>query len=161
MLQNVEKLKGFEYKAQYLPLDLLKIRYLSRDRGLGSGRMASREEEQGCLTGGETKFRSREPDFLWSGSMPMAPCISLSMGQDPARPWPAGCSSDAMAPWTEEEEAGSAAGERGSCVGDTDGGERDFFFAAAPERSFRRPLLLFSFWEKNRKRQKGRTLSIF
>lgn len=98
-------------------------------------------EERGCLAGeGMEKFKSKEPVFLCRGSSPMAPCISLSIGHEPALPWlereessgpTAPCRTPSMAAW-------------GSCVGDTDGGERDFFFVDAPARSFSSPLF-FSF----------------
>lgn len=98
-------------------------------------------EDRGCLAGeGMEKFKSKEPVFLCRGSSPMAPCISLSIGHEPALPWlereessgpTAPCRTPSMAAW-------------GSCVGDTDGGERDFFFVDAPARSFSSPLF-FSF----------------
>lgn len=75
--------------------------YLSLDKGLGSGRMAAMERDA-CLEGDEEKFRSKEPAFLCSGSMPTAPCISLSMGQDPALPWmDSEDTSGPTAPWSE------------------------------------------------------------
>lgn len=123
--------------------------YLSRGKGLGSGRIAAMEE-RGCLAGeGMEKFKSKEPVFLCRGSSPMAPCISLSIGHEPALPWlereessgpTAPCRTPSMAAW-------------GSWVGDTDGGDRDFFFVDAPARSFSSPLF-FSFC-KGTKRNMG------
>lgn len=131
------------------------ITYLSRDKGLGSGRMASIaeqevEDEEEDVGGGNgwrgTRSRSREPHFLFRGSMPAAPCRSLSIGHDPARlnTW----KSAAVAPWmaaeeeeeVEDEEDAEVEEEVGSWVGDEEGGERDFFFS-----SFRRTPLFFSF----------------
>lgn len=116
---------------------------------MGSGRIAAMEE-RGCLAGeGMEKFKSKDPVFLCRGSSPMAPCISLSIGHEPALPWlereessgpTAPCRTPSMAAW-------------GSCVGDTDGGERDFFFVDAPARSFSSPLF-FSFC-KGTKRNMG------
>lgn len=68
--------------------------HLSRDKGLGSGRMASiaeqevedEEEEVGEKNGCRgARSRSSEPHFLLRGSIPAAPCMSLSMGHEPAR----------------------------------------------------------------------------
>lgn len=114
--------------------------YLSRGKGLGSGRIAAMEE-RGCLAGeGMEKFKSKEPVFLCRGSSPIAPCISLSIGHEPALPWlEREESSGPTAPWRTPSMAAC-----GSCVGDTDGGERDFFFVDAPARSFSSPLF-FSF----------------
>lgn len=96
-----------------------------------------------CLEGDEEKFRSKEPAFLCSGSIPIAPCISLSMGQDPARPWmDSEDTSGPTAPWSEVSTA-----TWGSWVGEMDGGERDFFLVDAPARSFSRPVF-FSFWRE-------------
>ena len=115
--------------------------YLSLDKGLGSGRMAAMERGA-CLEGDEEKFRSKEPAFLCSGSIPTAPCISLSMGQDPALPWmDSEDTSGPTAPWSEVSTA-----TRASWVGEMDGGERDFFLVDAPARSFSSPLF-FSFWK--------------
>lgn len=129
---------------QILPVDEGNLRrntaYLSRGKGLGSGRIAAMEERGGLAGEGMEKFKSKEPVFLCRGSSPMAPCISLSIGHEPALPWlereessgpTAPCRTPSMAVW-------------GSCVGDTDGGERDFFFVDAPARSFNSPLF-FSF----------------
>lgn len=123
--------------------------YLSRDNGLGSGRMAA-IESTGCLMGeGIEKFKSKEPVFLCSGSISMAPCISLSIGQEPALPW-----------LEREESWGPMApcsipsiSARGSCVGDIDGGERGFFLVEAPARSFSSPLF-FSFCTKMKQTNK-------
>lgn len=116
--------------------------YLSLGNGLGSGRMAAMER-RACLEGDEEKFRSKEPAFLCSGSIPIAPCISLSMGQDPARPWTdSEDTSGPTAPWSEASTA-----SWGSWVGEMDGGERDFFLVDAPARSFSSPLF-FSFWRE-------------
>lgn len=114
--------------------------YLSRDNGLGSGRMAAIEGGS-CLMGeGIGKFKSKEPVFLCSGSISIAPCISLSIGHEPALPWlEREDSSGPIAPCSIPSITA-----RGSCVGDIDGGERDFFFVDAPARSFSRPLF-FSF----------------
>lgn len=114
--------------------------YLSRGKGLGSGRIAAMEE-RGCLAGeGMEKFKSKEPVFLCRGSSPIAPCISLSIGHEPALPWlEREENSGPTAPWSTPSMAAC-----GSCVGDTDGGERDFFFVDAPARSFSSPLF-FSF----------------
>lgn len=114
--------------------------YLSRDNGLGSGRMAA-IERGGCLMGeGMEKFKSKEPVFLCSGSISIAPCISLSMGHEPALPWlEREDSSGPIAPCSIPSTT-----DRGSCVGDIDGGDRDFFFVEAPARSFKSPLF-FSF----------------
>lgn len=39
------------------------------------------------VAGGDMgKFVSRDPDFLCRGSSPIAPGMSLSIGQEPARP---------------------------------------------------------------------------
>lgn len=96
-----------------------------------------------CLEGDEEKFRSKEPAFLCNGSIPIAPCISLSMGQDPARPWmDSEDTSGPTAPWSEVSTA-----TWGSWVGEIDGGERDFFLVDAPARSFSRPVF-FSFWRE-------------
>lgn len=97
--------------------------------------------DRGACREGDAKFRSKEPAFLCRGSIPMAPCISLSMGQDPALPWvDSEDTSGPTAPWSRASMA-----TWGSWVGDTDGGERDFFLVEAPARSFRSPLF-FSFW---------------
>lgn len=114
--------------------------YLSLDRGLGSGRMAAMDRGA-CWDGDEQRFRSKEPAFLCSGSMPIAPCISLSTGQDPALPWADRAhTSGPMAPWSEAPTA-----PWGSWVGEMDGGERDFFLVDAPASSFSSPLF-FSFY---------------
>lgn len=64
------------------------------------------------------------------------------MGQDPARPWrDSEDTSGPIAPWSEV-----SAAAWGSWVGEMDGGERDFFLAEAPARSFSSPLF-FSFWK--------------
>ena len=142
--EPLSKLVKLAALLQILPEDAGDLRrytaYLSRGKGLGSGRIAAMEE-RGCLAGeGMEKFKSKEPVFLCRGSSPMAPCISLSIGHEPALPWlereessgpTAPCRTPSMAAW-------------GSCVGDTDGGERDFFFVDAPARSFSSPLF-FSF----------------
>lgn len=113
--------------------------YLSLGSGLGSGRMEAMDRVA-CREGDKEKFRSKEPAFLCSGSNPMAPCISLSMGQEPALPWTVnGDTSGPMAPCSEVSMA-----DWGSWVGDTDGGERDFFLVEAPASSFSSPLF-FSF----------------
>lgn len=91
--------------------------------------------------GGEEKLRSKEPAFLCSGSSPMAPRISLSMGQDPALPWmDSEDTSGPIAPWRTTSMATWA-----SWVGETDVGERGFFFVEAPASSFS-SVLFFSFW---------------
>lgn len=114
--------------------------YLSLGNGLASGRMAAMERGA-CREGDEEKFRSKEPAFLCSGSIPIAPCISLSMGQDPALPWmDREDTSGPNAPWRVASTA-----TWGSWVGEMDGGERDFFLVDAPARSFSSPLF-FSFW---------------
>lgn len=113
--------------------------YLSLGSGLGSGRMEA-VDRVACREGDKEKFRSKEPAFLCSGSSPMAPCISLSTGQEPALPWMVnGDTSGPMAPCSEESMA-----DWGSWVGDTDGGERAFFLVEAPASSFNSPLF-FSF----------------
>lgn len=97
-------------------------------------------EEKNGWRGGRS--RSSEPLFLLSGSMPDAPCISLSTGHEPARlnNW----KSAAAAPWRaadDEEEVEEDVEEVvGSWVGDEDVGERDFFFS-----SLSRTPLFFSF----------------
>lgn len=48
-------------------------RYLSRGKGLGSGRIAAMEERGGLAGEGMEKFKSKEPVFLCRGSSPMAP----------------------------------------------------------------------------------------
>lgn len=58
----------------------------SLDRGLGSGRRTIRALPVRVAGGDLGKLVSREPDFLCRGSSPMAPAMSLSMGQEPARP---------------------------------------------------------------------------
>lgn len=99
-------------------------------------------ERGACLEGDEEKFRSKEPAFLCSGSIPTAPCISLSMGQEPALPcMDSEDTSGPTAPWSEVSAATWA-----SWVGEMDGGERDFFLVEAPARSFSSPLF-FSFWK--------------
>lgn len=60
--------------------------HLSLDRGLGSGRRTIRALPARVAGGDLGKLVSREPDFLCRGSSPMAPAISLSIGQEPARP---------------------------------------------------------------------------
>ncbi|KAF5884671.1 Uncharacterized protein DAT39_022826 [Clarias magur] len=64
------------------------------NKGLGSGRMASiaeqevedEEEDVGEKNGWRgARSRSSEPHFLLRGSMPAAPCMSLSIGHEPAR----------------------------------------------------------------------------
>lgn len=93
-----------------------------------------------CRDGDKEKLRSKEPAFLCRGSSPMAPCISLSMGQEPALPWTvSGDTSGPTAPCS-----GASMADWGSWVGDTDGGERDFFLVEAPASSFSSPLF-FSF----------------
>lgn len=144
--QNATTLEQVKLSSllQMLPVDAGNLRrktaYLSRGKGLGSGRIAAMEERGGLAGEGMEKFKSKEPVFLCRGSSPMAPCISLSIGHEPALPWleredssgpTASCRTPSMAVW-------------GSCVGDTDGGERDFFFVDAPARSFNSPLF-FSF----------------
>lgn len=62
------------------------VAHLSLDRGLGSGRRTIRGFPARVAGGDMGKLVSREPDFLCRGSSPMAPAISLSMGQEPARP---------------------------------------------------------------------------
>ena len=55
---------------------------------------------------GDGKLRSKEPAFLCSGSIPKAPCISPSMGQDPALPWmDSKDTSGPTAPWREASTA--------------------------------------------------------
>lgn len=60
--------------------------HLSLDRGLGSGRRTIRALPARVAGGDMGKLVSREPDFLCRGSSPMAPAMSLSIGQEPARP---------------------------------------------------------------------------
>lgn len=117
--------------------------HLSLDSGLGSGRRTMRALPARVAGGDLGKLVSREPDFLCSGCRPMAPAMSLSMGQEPARP----C--DAMG--QEPERAwwwwcsGWWASSEGSWVGGDDGGERGFFLAAAPDSSLSRPAAFLSF----------------
>lgn len=86
---------------------------------------------------GDGKLRSNEPAFLCSGSIPKAPCISPSMGQDPALLWmDSKDTSGPTAPWSEASTAW------GSWVGEVDGGERDFLLVDAPASSFSSPLFL-------------------
>lgn len=114
--------------------------YLSLGSSLGSGRMAAMERVA-CRAGEEQKFRSKELVFLCSGSNPMAPRISLSMGQDPALPWTD--REDTSGPMAPSSEVSAATG--GSWVGEKDGGECDFLLVDAPASSFSSPLF-FSFW---------------
>lgn len=60
--------------------------HLSLDKGLGSGRRTISALPVRVAGGDLGKLVSREPDFLCKGSSPMAPDMSLSMGQEPARP---------------------------------------------------------------------------
>ena len=146
--------------------------HLSLDSGLGSGRSINRGFPAVRVAGGDKgKLVSRDPDFLCSGSSPIAPAMSLSIGQEPARPcaaigqeperawwwwwwwgWCAG--SVATAPWP---------ASAGLWVGGEEGGERGFFLDAAPERSFNKPPAFLSFWgwreeqnkQTNKQREKG------
>lgn len=137
--------------------------YLSLDKGLGSGRRTIRALPARVAGGDKGKLVSREPDFLCSGSSPIAPGISLSIGHEPARPcdaigqeperpwwwrrWGWWVGSVAPAPWPACE---------GSCVGGEDGGERGFFLAAAPDKSFSKPAAFLSFWglaDKDKERE--------
>lgn len=126
--------------------------HLSLDRGLGSGRRTI-SALPGRVAGGDLgKLVSREPDFLCKGSSPMAPDMSLSMGQEPARPcdamgqeperawwwWWCGC-------WAGSVATAPCPASEGPWVGGDEGGERGFFLAAAPDRSFNKPPAFLSF----------------
>lgn len=115
------------------------------------------------VAGGDLgKLVSREPDFLWSGSRPMAPAMSLSMGQEPARP----CDTMGQEPerawwwwcrgwWMRSVAAAEHwPASEGSWVGGDDGGERGFFLAAAPDSSFSRPVAFLSFCGRTESRGK-------
>lgn len=127
--------------------------HLSLDRGLGSGRRTIKALPPRVAGVDRGKLVSREPDFLCRGSSPMAPAISISIGHEPARPcdaigheperawwwWWWGCwvTSVATAPWPAKEEL---------WVGGEEGGERGFFLAAAPDKSFNKPPAFLSFY---------------
>lgn len=119
--------------------------HLSLDRGLGSGRRTIRALMARVAGGDMGKLVSREPDFLCRGSSPMAPAISLSIGQEPARPWATMGQEPERAWWWWGWCTGSRPANEGSWVGGEEGGERDFFLAAAPDNSFNKPPAFLSF----------------
>ena len=137
--------------------------HLSLDRGLGSGRRTIRALPARVAGGDLGKLVSREPDFLCRGSSPMAP-ISLSIGQEPARP----CDAIGQEPerawwwwWCGWWARSVGPASEGSLVGGEEGGERGFFLAAAPDSSFNKPPAFLSFWgrtergEGDKERMKG------
>lgn len=90
-LQQPPSKLNFHPLLQLLPVDAGRehrrnTTYLSLGKGLGSGRIAAMEERGGLAGEGMEKFKSKEPVFLCRGSSPMAPCISLSIGHEPALP---------------------------------------------------------------------------